>query len=123
MVITNGTYVTSIAEFTCDDGYMLVGDAQRVCQPDGMWSNMVPECLRKLLFILIGFFTLHFMILAVDCESPEFPKNGNTIIASTTFGTTIMYSCSQMYVLCGSKSRTCQANVTWSGEVPECISE
>ena len=60
MVITNDTYVTSIAEFTCDDGYMLVGDAQRVCQPDGMWSNMVPKCSPKLLFILIGCSILHF---------------------------------------------------------------
>ena len=60
VVSTNGTYVTSVAEFTCDDGYMRVGDAQRVCQPDGTWSNMVPDCLRKLLFILIGLFTLHF---------------------------------------------------------------
>ena len=54
VVTTNGTYVTSVASFTCDDGYMLVGDAQRVCQPDGTWSNMVPECSCKLLFILIG---------------------------------------------------------------------
>ena len=50
MVTTDGTFVTSVAEFTCDYGYMLVGDTQRVCQPNGNWSNMVPECPRKLLF-------------------------------------------------------------------------
>ena len=59
MVTSNGTFVTSVAKFTCDDGYMLVGDMQRICQLDGTWSNMVPEC-RKLLFILIVFFILHF---------------------------------------------------------------
>ena len=53
MVTSNGTYVTSIAEFTCDDGYMLDGDDERVCQPDGTWSNMVPRCPRKLLSILV----------------------------------------------------------------------
>ena len=63
------------------------------------------------------------MILAVDCGSPGTPTNGNAIIISTTFGTTIMYSCNETYILCGSDSRTCQANATWSGEVPDCISE
>ena len=60
MVTSNGTNVTSVAEFTCDDGYMLVGDMERICQLDGTWSNMVPECPRKLLLILIVFFMLHF---------------------------------------------------------------
>ena len=53
MVNSNGTYVTSIATFECDDGYDLIGDRQRVCQLDGTWSNMVPECRRKSLSILI----------------------------------------------------------------------
>ena len=48
-VDSNGTYVTSVATFMCDDGFDLVGDHQRICQLDVTWSNMVPECLRKLL--------------------------------------------------------------------------
>ena len=50
---TDDNFVDSVATFTCDDGYMLDGDSQRVCQPDGTWSNMVPRCPRKLLFILV----------------------------------------------------------------------
>ena len=49
MVTNNGTFVTSVATFTCDFGYELIGDTQRVCQSDGTWSNMVPTCDRKLL--------------------------------------------------------------------------
>ena len=49
MVTNNGTYVTSVATFNCDFGYELIGDTQRVCQPDGTWSNMVPRCSRKLI--------------------------------------------------------------------------
>ena len=49
MVTNNGTYVTSVATFTCNFGYELIGDTQRVCQPDGTWSNMVPRCGRKLI--------------------------------------------------------------------------
>ena len=47
-VTSNGTYVTSVAEFTCDFGFELIGDSQRACQPDGMWSNMIPTCACKL---------------------------------------------------------------------------
>ena len=50
-VSSNGTFVTSIAEFTCDFGFELIGNSQRVCHPDGTWSNMVPECRRKLLAV------------------------------------------------------------------------
>ena len=46
-VTYNGTYVTSVAKFTCDFGFDLIGNSQRVCQPDGTWSNMVPRCRRK----------------------------------------------------------------------------
>ena len=51
MVTNNGTFVTSVATFTCDFGYELIGDTQRVCQSDGTWSNMVPRCDRKLLYM------------------------------------------------------------------------
>ena len=50
-VTSNGTYVTSVAEFTCDFGFELINDTQRVCQLNGMWSNMVPECSRKFLLV------------------------------------------------------------------------
>ena len=49
MVTNNGTFVTSVATFTCVFGYQLNGDRQRVCQVDGTWSNTVPTCDRKLL--------------------------------------------------------------------------
>ena len=50
-VTSNGTFITSTAEFICDFVFELIGDTQRVCQPDGTWSNMVPECRRKLLAV------------------------------------------------------------------------
>ena len=51
-VTSNGTYVTSVAEFTCDFGFELIGDTQRICQDDGTWTNMVPRCRRKLLAVI-----------------------------------------------------------------------
>ena len=49
IVTSNG----SIATFTCNCTYELIGDSQRICQPNGMWSNMVPECICKLLAVLL----------------------------------------------------------------------
>ena len=43
-VTSNGTFVTSIAQFTCSFGCELIGDSQRICQANGVWSNVVPEC-------------------------------------------------------------------------------
>lgn len=31
--------------YTCDIGYTLVGNVERVCQSDGTWSGTRPECL------------------------------------------------------------------------------
>ena len=39
-VTSNGIFITSVAEFICNFGYELIGDTQRVCQPNGMWSNV-----------------------------------------------------------------------------------
>ena len=53
-VTSNGIFVTSVAEFTCDFGFELIGDTPRVCQLNGVWSNMVPECRRKLQLLSYG---------------------------------------------------------------------
>ena len=42
------THLGSVAEFTCNFGFKLTGDGARTCRPDGMWSHMVPTCIRKL---------------------------------------------------------------------------
>ena len=46
-VSSNGSFVTSVATFACDFGFELEGDTQRVCEENGMWTNMVPNCTRK----------------------------------------------------------------------------
>ena len=33
--------------YTCDDGFMLVGLAERVCQGDGYWSGEAPICRQS----------------------------------------------------------------------------
>ncbi len=34
----------SMASYSCSNPTILLGDAMRTCQADGMWSGSVPEC-------------------------------------------------------------------------------
>ena len=39
VTLLNGTLVGSIAIYTCDHGYGVVGDVSRRCQDNGSWSG------------------------------------------------------------------------------------
>ena len=43
----NGVTPSSIADYSCNKGFKLVGDAWRKCQPNGEWSGEAPTCKRK----------------------------------------------------------------------------
>ena len=45
----SGVTVGSTADYSCDEGFMLEGEAQRVCQKSREWSGVAPTCERKLL--------------------------------------------------------------------------
>ena len=42
------TTIGSIANHTCDTGYMLNGADQRECLSNGTWSPDLPTCISKL---------------------------------------------------------------------------
>ena len=50
----NGTRIGSTFTFdgtvnyTCDDGFTLIGDIRRNCLPSGNWSGDLPTCQSKL---------------------------------------------------------------------------
>ena len=46
---TTETTFGQAATYSCDPGYILVGDSTRTCQTDGMWSGNDPTCLGMLL--------------------------------------------------------------------------
>ena len=39
--------INSVAIYSCDDGYSLVGDASRTCLETGLWSGTAPTCNSK----------------------------------------------------------------------------
>ena len=43
-VNTDGSSLGSQANYSCSEGYILNGNAIRVCQEDGQWSGSEPAC-------------------------------------------------------------------------------
>ena len=41
----------SVATYTCEEGYLLVGDAMLECLMNGSWSQQEPSCESKLLYV------------------------------------------------------------------------
>jgi hypothetical protein len=62
---------------------------------------------------------MYLTFLAKRCKDPGTPrrgsKNGNLQV-----GQTLHFSCSPCYKLTGDSTRTCQADLTWTGSQPTC---
>ena len=43
-VVSNGTLLGAVAQYSCDETYVLDGPEQRICQDNGMWSGDEPVC-------------------------------------------------------------------------------
>ena len=40
----SNTTKESIANYSCNEGYTLVGATKRICQSNGSWSDIMPSC-------------------------------------------------------------------------------
>ena len=51
VVLFNDTLEGSVAVYSCNFAYMLVGDMERICQfsrfTSAMWTGEVPTCIRE----------------------------------------------------------------------------
>lgn len=49
-------------------------------------------------------------------------RNGQSILTKSNFGDVVTYECNENYILLGTATHRCLPNNTWSGQLPECIS-
>ena len=56
-VIYNSTVYRSVATYSCQYGYKLVGVSVRICRENGQWSGEKPVCESELFELLILMFT------------------------------------------------------------------
>ena len=45
--MTIETGLDAVANYTCNEGYNLVGDTVRTCQANEEWAGTEPNCMRK----------------------------------------------------------------------------
>ena len=45
VILTNSTYYASVAIYSCNEGYDLVGETNRTCLVSGNWSDSAPICI------------------------------------------------------------------------------
>ena len=43
---SQGTTLDQVANYSCNNGHVLVGNMTRTCQVDGMWSGTEPFCRK-----------------------------------------------------------------------------
>ncbi|XP_042878589.1 sushi, von Willebrand factor type A, EGF and pentraxin domain-containing protein 1-like isoform X2 [Penaeus japonicus] len=92
----------SVANYSCVYGYMLLGNPSVVCDADGTWKGALPVCQP------------------VDCGVPEAPANGQVESTFTDLGAEALYHCDTGFELFGNDTRTCTADASWSGNLPQC---
>nr|XP_028590239.1 complement receptor type 1-like isoform X3 [Podarcis muralis] len=96
---TNGKSVN----FSCQPGYVLIGEATLNCTASGVWSLPVPHCE------------------AVGCILPQISggkKENSEIVIQ--IGANVTLECEDGYVLKGSSRVQCQPDFTWDPPVPVC---
>ncbi|XP_030077479.1 complement receptor type 2, partial [Microcaecilia unicolor] len=96
----------STATFSCNEGYRLVGRAERKCQHDGLWSHSVPTCEP------------------VICQEPPEIVGGTYSGRGKeeyTYQSSVTYHCNEPSLsLIGEPSIFCTEYGKWSGNPPVC---
>ncbi|XP_019647923.1 PREDICTED: LOW QUALITY PROTEIN: sushi, von Willebrand factor type A, EGF and pentraxin domain-containing protein 1-like [Branchiostoma belcheri] len=100
--VSGHNHVGDTVTFTCDPGFYLAGSTDRLCQSDMTWSGTQPTCRRG------------------NCPDLSAPANG-LMTGGNRFQNQVQFSCNSGYQLVGSTTLTCQADQTWSGQVPTCV--
>ena len=106
-----GSLVTvgdGLASYSCEDGYMLLGERTRACR-DGVWRGTVPVCEGNARYNTINL-KIHLNTSEVECPDPKSPTNGYIEVSNFNgiyqFGSVATYRCNPGYILWGNSSRS-----------------
>jgi hypothetical protein len=103
--LTNNTrsYLSGV-NYSCKEGFVLVGRGQLVCDVDERWNGPPPRCEPVL------------------CPNPPIIANGIVRLSSnsTIFGTVAEYNCEEGFELIGESSIVCNVAGFWDGQPGFC---
>ena len=86
--------------------------------PNASVSKYISISIITTIFLLLC--TSPFSSLVVDCNDPGTPFKGSRSLSATTYSSEVTYQCDDGYVLQGSTRRRCQADGSWSENLPSC---
>ncbi|XP_038057640.1 sushi, von Willebrand factor type A, EGF and pentraxin domain-containing protein 1-like isoform X2 [Patiria miniata] len=99
-----GSFNTSdVVQFTCDEGYELLGSVSRECLSNGSWSGQETTCN------------------IISCGEPTALANGNVTVLSHEYRGVAVLSCAEGYQMEGEPVIVCSSNGTWTSLNFTCI--
>ncbi|XP_052245042.1 sushi, von Willebrand factor type A, EGF and pentraxin domain-containing protein 1-like [Dreissena polymorpha] len=98
---TSTTYNSTVM-YSCYPGYTMFGERSITCLDTGNWSGMLVNCVIK------------------DCQNPPILQDGYQNATSTTYNSTVIYSCTPGYRMIGDNSITCLDTGNWSELLANC---
>ncbi|XP_037393770.1 E-selectin-like [Pygocentrus nattereri] len=99
----NGNFsYDSQCEYTCNEGYQVVGSQRTQCKASAAWSTKPPTCEP------------------FRCPTLEDPVNGRMKCSGGSFGSSCSFSCNYGFNLQGAPEITCTESPVWSQEKPYC---
>ena len=102
---SNARFYSSVATFSCDQGYALTASGTLTCGANGAWSGTAPTCAAQ------------------SCGNADGASGIVAISYSPNklVGATATYSCVAGYERAGgTRTRSCQTDLNWSGSAMTC---
>ncbi|XP_050710013.1 complement decay-accelerating factor-like [Eriocheir sinensis] len=106
VVVEDRGRVEATADYSCEKGRRIVGNSQRKCGSNGIWSGSQPRCEY------------------VTCDLPQGLDNGRIVRLNQTleYGSLVEYHCLPEHRLVGGTfRRSCGELGEWLGGEPKCV--
>ncbi|KAI1302311.1 Sushi, von Willebrand factor type A, EGF and pentraxin domain-containing protein 1 [Halotydeus destructor] len=103
-LVNGSTAFTANVEYSCNDGYVVVGRSYLACDIDERWNGPPPRCEPIL------------------CPNPPAIEHGLYALTTNTtiFGSRVYYNCMPDYELVGEPTIGCTIAGFWDGHPPLC---